>query len=1033
MIILHAGFLDHQLWLWGEASAEAAADQSARRGRKSAARSNSQKAQTLPFDAGAEGLLAALGEVAFGLKMGAGDVEKATAWTPTVDDQPVASSALIAEPPSSVAKVVIAPWTVSAIPLSTAEAVGLLCLCVERETLAQGVIAGRDLDFWAAAMRLGGAMVAREQFLPSLEAVEDFYRARWEPVFAGADAQRVRQLAKTMPQACRALTPSGVETPPDVSPISALESFIGEVVDYLARSGSAVSSRKASSFETVHDYWLHALRSADGVMEGAAKEMDALAGQVRDWRRPISVSAAAPFRLCFRLEEPDKTPDWYVRYLLQAADDPSLLVPVADAWKPKGRVATALKRGQFEPREYLLSTLGQAAGLSPQIERSLKAAAPGGYELDATGAHEFLVEKAWLLEQAGYGVLLPAWWTRKGTKLRLSMRANVKSPKMQGSSGLTLDRIVEFDWQVALGGEQLSLKELEALARLKSPLVQVRGQWVQLNADEIQAALDFWKKKTTDKATMRDVVQMALGRAKTPGGLAFDGVTADGWIGDFLAQLEGGKAFEELPVPEEFHGTLRPYQARGYSWLGFLKQWGLGACLADDMGLGKTVQALALIEREWGANGKRPTLLVCPTSVINNWQKEAARFTPDLSVMVHHGVTRAKGAAFKKEAAKSAIVVSSYPLLQRDFEILKDVDWSGVILDEAQNIKNPETKQSRAARSLKSDYRVALTGTPVENNVGDLWAIMEFLNPGFLGAQSEFKRTFFVPIQAQRDAEAATRLKRLTGPFILRRLKTDKTIIADLPEKNEMKVFCTLTKEQASLYAAVAEDTIKSIKGAEGIQRRGAVLAALSKLKQVCNHPAQFLGDNSAIPGRSGKLARLTEMLEEALAEGDRALVFSQFAEMGGIIQKHLQETFGREVLFLHGATLKKQRDRMVERFQTANGDGDSPRVFVLSLKAGGTGLNLTAANHVFHFDRWWNPAVENQATDRAFRIGQTRNVQVHKFICAGTLEDKIDEMIERKKEIAASVVGAGENWLTELSTEQLKELFTLRKDAVSE
>jgi SNF2 family DNA or RNA helicase len=366
--------------------------------------------------------------------------------------------------------------------------------------------------------------------------------------------------------------------------------------------------------------------------------------------------------------------------------------------------------------------------------------------------------------------------------------------------------------------------------------------------------------------------------------LAFDGVTADGWIGDFLAQLEGGKAFEELPVPGGFHGTLRPYQVRGYSWLGFLKQWGLGACLADDMGLGKTPTALTLIERGWEENGQRPTLVVCPTSVIGNWQKESARFTPDLPVMVHHGVTRAKGAAFKKEATKHAIVVSSYPLLQRDFEILKDVNWSGVILDEAQNIKNPETKQSRAARSLKSDYRVALTGTPVENNVGDLWAIMEFLNPGFLGAQSEFKKTFFVPIQAQRDAEAAARLKRLTGPFILRRLKTDKTIIADLPEKNEMKVFCTLTKEQASLYAAVAEDTIKTIKGAEGIQRKGAVLAALSKLKQVCNHPAQFLGDNSAIPGRSGKLARLTEMLEEALAAGDRALVFSQFAEMGGII-----------------------------------------------------------------------------------------------------------------------------------------------------
>ena len=1048
MIIIHAGFLGYQLWVWGETLAETAPEPLVRRGHKALAKSKPDNQNRWPFDAGGERLLAALNEVVSELKMSKSDVETAIVWAPAIDGQPVASSPLIAEPPSSNGKAEITPWTVAAIPLNTAEAVDLLCRCVGRETLTAGVIIGNDLAFWATALRLGGAMVAREQFLPGVEAVEDFYRARWEPVFAGAEAQRFQRLAKTMPQACRALTVVEADAAPETPARVVLESFIGEVVDYLVRSGSA--AQRVSSVESAHDQWLSALRSPDGVIDDAASEMAKLVDQARGWRRPIMVSAAAPFRLCFRLEEPTAATDieglapsqrrrvtpsqnWYVRYLLQAADDPSLLVPVADAWAAKGRTATALKRSKFDPREYLLSALGQASGLNQHIERSLKTAAPGGYDLDAAGAHEFLVGEAWLLEQAGYGVMLPAWWTRKGTKLRLSVRANVKSPKLQGSSGLTLDRIVEFDWRVALGGEELSLKELEALAKLKSPLVRVRGQWVQLNADEIQAALDFWKKKATGKATMRDVVQMALGRAKTPGGLAFDGVTAEGWIGDFLAQLDGRSAFEELPVSEEFRGTLRPYQTRGYSWLGFLKRWGLGACLADDMGLGKTVQALALIEREWHMNDKRPTLLVCPTSVIGNWQKEAARFTPDLPVMVHHGVTRAKGAAFKKEAMKHAMVLSSYSLLQRDSEILKDVDWSGVILDEAQNIKNPETKQARAARALKSDYRVALTGTPVENNVGDLWAIMEFLNPGFLGTEGDFKKTFFIPIQAQRDADASARLKRLTGPFILRRLKTDKTIITDLPEKNEMKVFCTLTKEQASLYAAVAEDAVRTIKNSEGIQRKGVVLATLSKLKQVCNHPAQFLGDNSAIPGRSGKLARLTEMLEEALAVGDRALVFSQFAEMGGIIQKHLQETFGREVLFLHGATPKKQRDRMIEKFQSSNGDGNGPRVFVLSLKAGGTGLNLTAANHVFHFDRWWNPAVENQATDRAFRIGQKRNVQVHKFICAGTLEDKIDEMIESKQRIASSVVGAGENWLTELSTDQLKELFTLRQGAVEE
>jgi len=331
---------------------------------------------------------------------------------------------------------------------------------------------------------------------------------------------------------------------------------------------------------------------------------------------------------------------------------------------------------------------------------------------------------------------------------------------------------------------------------------------------------------------------------------------------------------------------------------------------------------------------------------------------------------------------------------------------------------------------VKADYRIALTGTPVENNVGDLWSIMEFLNPGFLGSQREFKEAFFIPIQAGRDPEAAEKLKRLTGPFVLRRLKTDKTIIADLPEKMEMKVFCTLTREQASLYEAVVKEAVRGLDDTEGIQRKGIVLATLSKLKQVCNHPAHFLGDNSPIPGRSGKLARLTEMVEEMLEVGDRALIFSQFAEMGEILKKHLQETFGREVLFLHGGVSRKQRDGMVERFQS---DGDELPLFILSLKAGGTGLNLTRANHVIHFDRWWNPAVENQATDRAFRIGQTKNVEVHKFICAGTLEDKIDEMIERKKEIAEKVIGAGEGWLTELSTSELKDLFALRKEAIGD
>lgn len=1056
MIVLHSGVYDGRVLLWGETSATSEAVLPARRrGRKPEV----SRPPTFPYDSASKGLSVALRETGFSFAADKKRIETMIAWMPTMDNQPVASSPLIAEPPKSRAKPILTPWVVTALPLFPKQAVEVLCACVGKQTLAPGVVVGSDLAFWATAMRFAAALVARQQFLPGVTDDAGTYRARWEPVFAGPDADRLVTLAKVMPHICRALTRESI-APPETPSRSVLSQFIDGIVDYLVRSPlqacgdtpslptqpSAVKpglgrKRQASTpstglrtgFGSVHDQWLYALQSPHGMMEGDAAALGRFAAQVREWQHPIAVSTAVPFRLCFRLEEPvgngDDSSVWYVRYLLQAADDPSLLIPAKDAWNAKGPKASMLQSGGFNAREYLLSSLGQVSGISPHIEASLKTAAPGGYELDATGAHGFLINTAAVLEQAGVGVLLPAWWTRKGTKLRLTARAHVKSPKMQAGGGLSLDSIVRFDWQLALGSERLTIEELEALARLKQPLVKVRGQWVQMSAEEIHTARDFWR-KAADRATVREVVRMGLGAGKAPGRIAFEGVTATGWIADLLISLDGRAACDTLPAPDGFRGTLRPYQARGYSWLAFLRRWGLGACLADDMGLGKTIMALALIQRDWEAGGKRPVLLVCPTSVVGNWRKEAAGFTPDLPVMVHHGTARTKGAALKADAHNHALVISSYALLHRDFEILKEVPWSGVILDEAQNIKNPETKQAKAARALTADYRIALTGTPVENNVGDLWSIIEFLNPGFLGTQSEFKRTFFVPIQANRDQEAVQRLKCLTGPFILRRLKTDKAIITDLPEKMEMKVFCTLTKEQASLYAAVVNEATSKLDASEGIQRKGVVLATLSKLKQVCNHPAQLLGDNSAISGRSGKLARLTEMLEEIIEVGDRALVFSQFAEMGDILRRHLQEVFGREALFLHGGVPKAQRDRMVERFQAG---GDGPQIFLLSLKAGGVGLNLTRANHVFHFDRWWNPAVENQATDRVFRIGQTKNVQVHKFLCAGTLEEKIDAMIERKQEIAEGVVGTGEGWLTELSTAELKNLFTLRKDAIEE
>ncbi|HEV2656795.1 MAG TPA: DEAD/DEAH box helicase, partial [Ktedonobacteraceae bacterium] len=463
-----------------------------------------------------------------------------------------------------------------------------------------------------------------------------------------------------------------------------------------------------------------------------------------------------------------------------------------------------------------------------------------------------------------------------------------------------------------------------------------------------------------------------------------------------------------------------------------LKEFGFGACLADDMGMGKTPMLIALLlhERTKKQKALHPTLVICPMSIVGNWQREIQKFAPSLSVLVHHGVERLSDEAFAEAVKKCDVAITTYSLALRDKEQLATIDWENVVVDEAQNIKNETAKQTQAIKQLQGRYRIALTGTPVENRLSELWSIMEFLNPGYLGTGTDFRQSFAIPIERYHNAERSQTLKKLVQPFMLRRLKTDKTIIQDLPDKMEMNVFCNLTQEQASLYEAVVKEMMERIEQSDGMERRGLILSTLMKLKQVCNHPAHFLSDHSSLARRSGKLARLEEMLEEVLEGGEKALIFTQFAEMGELLQQYLEERFGCEILFLHGSTSKKQRDMMVQRFQE---EQHGAPLFLLSLKAGGVGLNLTAANHVFHFDRWWNPAVENQATDRAFRIGQKKNVQVHKFVCVGTLEERIDQMIEQKKELAESIVGSGENWLTEMSTEQLKSLFSLSREAVGE
>jgi SNF2 family DNA or RNA helicase len=599
------------------------------------------------------------------------------------------------------------------------------------------------------------------------------------------------------------------------------------------------------------------------------------------------------------------------------------------------------------------------------------------------------------------------------------------------------DVLLNFRWEVELNGQLLTASDLNELAAMKAPLVRYRGHWVAVDRNELKEAQKLLAegggtltRAAALAAALGGVQHSTLSQAATH--LPIE-VAVDAELAQLLTQLNETSANDAVPTPKELRGVLRPYQQRGLAWLTMMSRVQLGACLADDMGLGKTIQLLAfLLHRreqltEQGVNDSRPILLICPTSVLGNWQREIARFAPTIPVHAHYGPERARQVDELCAQASGGIVMTSYGLLRRDAALLTEIEWSVAVLDEAQNIKNASSRTARTARNLQAEFRVALTGTPVENRLTELWSIAEFLNPGMLGSYEGFRREIAIPIERFAREDVAERLKHIVRPLILRRVKSDASIIQDLPPKQEMTVYCTLTREQASLYQAELDAAMENIENADGIARRGQVLALITALKQICNHPAQYLREAGPLGGRSGKMERLREMLEEALAAGDRVLVFTQYREMGARLVSELTRHFGSSIQYLHGGTPRATRDVMIRRFQEqANG----PRIFVLSLKAGGTGLNLTAATHVFHYDRWWNPAVEDQATDRAYRIGQQRKVQVHKFLCAGTIEERVNQMLEAKRDLAARIVGQGEQWITELNNDQLRELFSLAPNA---
>ena len=957
-----------------------------------------------------------------------GEKRTITLRLPTVRGVPLPSPGLIHNWDIATENPALAPFLVDGIWLPPAEALTVLLTHTAHQSGAAATpLTGTCFRYWNNVAALALETLAAQKLIPIIDG-ED---ARWLPVLdSPRDAQRLSQLEAAMPPICRA---EATEDGEDLSPRILLTTFINIFCDALARKwgqAAAPTFRKGAD-ESAHR-WFEALFNENPEIKLSTNPLRSLLSSHKAWMRNLHVAGDAAFRVAFRLEAPALQEErWQLHYLIQAKDDPSLLIPADEVWKKTRGALTHLGHRFEQPQEKLLAGLGYAARLFPPITDSLKSKRPSELAVDASGAYTFLRETAPILEGASFGILVPPWWNKKGA--RLGVKVKMQSQKDMVAPGrMSMENLVSYRWQLSVGETELSEEEFRALAKLKSPLVQIRGQWVSLDAEQIDAAIKFWEKqKLQGEMSLLEAMRMGLGGETSAGGLPIEGVETDGWFSEWLEKFSQSETLERLTQPEGLAGQLRPYQEYGYSWLAFLRHWGLGACLADDMGLGKTIQTISLLLREKEGQTQRsaPTLLIAPTSVVTNWEREIGRFAPGLQTYVHRGADRLRAGAFREAILDKDVVLTSYPVARRDTESIQPIQWKAVILDEAQNIKNPDAKQTQVIRKLDADFRIALTGTPVENRLSELWSIMQFLNPGYLGARKAFREHFAMPIERYQDKAALEELKTLTAPFILRRVKTDPRVISDLPEKVETKVYCTLTDEQATLYEAVVQDVIQKIESSEdGIQRRGLVLSMLMQLKQICNHPVQYLhqaGTDFSLDGRSGKLERLGELLDEILAKGDRTLIFTQFSEMGGMLADYLPRTFGAATQFLHGGTPSKKRDQMVKRFQE---DEQAPPIFILSLKAGGTGLNLTRANHVFHFDRWWNPAVEDQATDRAFRIGQKRNVQVHKFVTTGTLEEMIDDMIESKKGLAQAVVGSGENWLTEMSTDELRNAIRLRR-----
>jgi len=743
--------------------------------------------------------------------------------------------------------------------------------------------------------------------------------------------------------------------------------------------------------------------------------------------------SSAPWKLGLHLDE--RGTALVLELWLHAEDDPTLGLPASLLQEEGDEVFSFLRAS--DPRRDLARQLTEIEPLLAEHGIRFDDAEPAEAELDPDEVRLFLREAMPLLEARGVPVLLPGAWLGSPSRLRVNLTATSSGLGGRSSGLLSTAALATFDWQLAVGDVVLSEQELADLAAAKEPFVRVAGRWHALRQTDVEKALRFLERRRSTgvggTAGIVELVRAVSGLETDEAGLELGEVSLDAPLADLLQ--DGDHRFRPLPTPASMLFALFPFQERGHGWLRMLGDLGVGGILADDMGLGKTVQAIAMLaseREELGADALQldklgPTLVVCPMSVVKQWCAEIARFAPSLRVHLHHGNLRLAGAALAEAARSSDVVVTSYDTATRDVDFLAAIAWDRLLLDEAQDVKNPNTKRARALRRLPARRRLAMTGTPIENRLSELWALMDIVNPGLLGSREWFERTFARPIETHSHDGALERLRSIVQPFILRRAKDAPEVELELPPITVAKDYCRLTVEQASLYRATVDHWLPRIEAhGDRFGRRGAVLAMLSHLKQVCNHPEMLVATGQPLDGRSGKLERLLELLEQ-VPEGDKALVFTQYPGFDRLVP-HLEQRLGTNVGFFHGRLNARQREHLLEEFAAEDG----PRLLVISIRAGGRGLNLPAANHVFHFDRWWNPAVEQQATDRVHRFGQRKPVFVHSLICTGTLEERIDTLLDSKRELAEKVIAArSEDWLGDLDLGALRAAVELSVDSV--